>query len=131
MSTLSAEVVTSSSEEQAIRQAVGYYIEGLRTGSVETLKQGFHPQAVMSGYLDETPLVTPIQGLYDFAASVPSPAQSGEPFHAEIRSIQVTGNAATIELREGPYQGHDFAGSFHLLKIEGRWWITSKLFQAV
>ena len=114
--------------EDGIRQAINYYIEGLREGSVETLKEGFHAQALMSGHLGETMMIVPIQGLYDFVAANPAPALSGEPFEASIVSIDVSGSAASARIAEKSYQGHDFATFFHLLKIEDRWWIVSKIF---
>jgi hypothetical protein len=30
-----------------------------------------------------------------------------------------------------PYHEHDFVDYFQLLKVDGRWWIVSKLFDAV
>jgi len=49
-------------EQDGINQAINFYIEGLREGSVETLKQAFHEQATMCGYLGETMMIMPIQG---------------------------------------------------------------------
>ena len=114
--------------EDGVRQAVNYYIDGLREGNVETLKQAFHPQSTMCGYLGEDLLVVPIEGLYDFVASHPAPAQSGEPFSAEIASLEVAGSVATARISEKSYQGFNFSTFFHLLKIEDRWWIVGKVF---
>ena len=43
--------MTTSSDEQTIREAIAFYAEGMRTGDVETLKRGFHEQAILCGYL--------------------------------------------------------------------------------
>jgi hypothetical protein len=82
----------------------------------------------MCGHLGETLMVVPIQGLYDFVSSNPAPAKSGEPFSASVAAIEVAGSVASAKITEQSYQGHNFTDFFNLLKIEGRWWIVSKVF---
>jgi hypothetical protein len=115
-------------EQDGIRQAINFYIDGLREGSVETLKEAFHSEATMCGYLGETLLVVPIQGLYDFVSSHEAPAKTGEPFEASVAAIEVAGSVASARITEKSYQGFDFTTFFHLLKIDGRWWIVGKVF---
>lgn len=50
----------NSSEETAIREALHYYAEGMRMGNVETLKEGFHQQAILCGYLGDEKTAAPI-----------------------------------------------------------------------
>ena len=38
--------MNSSADENGIREAINYYIEGMRTGNVEVLRQSFHQQAI-------------------------------------------------------------------------------------
>jgi len=123
-----ASVSGSAADVEAIRETLGHYTEGLRTGGVDRLREGFHPQSIMCGYLGATPMVTPIQGLYDFVAAHPAPAQTREPSEMTISAVHVSGSTATAEVMEQAYQGHDFRTSFHLMKLQGRWWITAKLF---
>ncbi len=115
-------------EQDGIRQAINFYIDGLREGSVETLKESFHLEATMCGYFGETLMVTPIQGLYDFVSSNPAPAKTGEPFSASVAAIEVAGSVASAKITEKSYQGFDFTTFFQLLKIDGRWWIVGKVF---
>ncbi len=61
-------------EEDGIRRAISFYIDGMREGNVETLRQAFHPEATMCGHLGETLMVVPIQGLYDYVSANPAPA---------------------------------------------------------
>lgn len=118
----------AATEQDGIRQTINFYIDGLREGSVETLKQAFHEQATMCGHLGETLLVVPIQGLYDFVAAHDAPAKTGEPFEASVAAIEVAGSVASAKITEKSYLGYDFTTLFHLLKIEGRWWIVGKVF---
>ncbi len=117
-------------ELASIRQVIDLYIDGVRNGNVESLRQAFHPQASMFGWKGSDLFVTPIQGLYDYVAAMPAPAQSGESTNFLITSIEVAGNAATVGLAMDAYHAHDFMDYFQLLKVEARWWIVSKLFHA-
>ena len=118
----------TTTEQDGIHQTINFYIEGLREGSVETLKEAFHEQATMCGYLGETLLVVPIQGLYDFVSSHEAPAKTGESFEALVAAIEIAGSVASARITEKSYQGFDFTTFFHLLKIDGRWWIVGKVF---
>lgn len=119
---------TAALEQDGIRQAINFYIEGLREGSIETLKEAFHSEATMCGHLGETLLVVPIQGLYDFVSSHDAPAKTGEAFEASVAAIEVAGSVASAKITEKSYQGFDFTTFFQLLKIDGRWWIVGKVF---
>jgi hypothetical protein len=126
---MSATVIADAQQDQAaIRDTLGHYLDGLRNGSVESLQQAFHPQAIMTGYLGPDLMIMPIQGLYDLVASTPSPAATGAPFLAEIGRIEIVGNTATAEVSEQGYLGANFQDRFQLLKVDGRWQIIAKLF---
>ena len=117
-----------SSDEQGIREAIAHYIDGMRTHDVATLKQGFHEQAILCGYLDDGLIAAPIVALYEWAEGNPAPSVSGEPFECEILDIKVTKRVATVTVREA---GHDTViDHFHMLKVSERWWIVSKLWDA-
>jgi hypothetical protein len=118
----------ASAEQDGIRQTIDLYIDGLREGSVDTLKQAFHAEATMCGHLGDTLLAGPIQALYDFVDSHDAPAKSGEPFEASVAAMEVAGSAASARISEKSYQGLDFTTFFQLLKIDGRWWIVGKVF---
>jgi Putative lumazine-binding len=119
----------SSTEEAEIRETINYYAEGMRTGNVETLKQGFHQQAILCGYLGDEMIAAPIEGLYDWVNSNPAPAETGDVFDCSILAIEVTGRVATATVRETSHEG-DVIDYFHLLKDKNRWWIVSKLWDA-
>jgi hypothetical protein len=118
--------MNSSSEENGIREAINYYIEGMRTGSVEILKKGFHQRAILCGYLGDEMIAAPIEGLYEWVQSNPAPAETGEVFDCLILAIEVTGRVATATVRETSHEGA-VIDYFHLLKDRDRWWIVSKL----
>ena len=132
MSSASAvEQTVLANDDAAIRATIGKYEAGMRAGSIDTLRSAFHEQAIMSGYLGDQLMIVPIQGLYDFVASNPAPAASGEPFGVEVRSIHVAGNTAVAVIAEHSYLGFEFIDSFQMLKIDGQWTIISKVFTTV
>ncbi|MEO6213178.1 MAG: nuclear transport factor 2 family protein, partial [Vicinamibacterales bacterium] len=117
-----------SSEEHGIREAIAHYSDGMRTGTVETLKRAFHEQAILCGYLGDELIAAPIAALYEWVEANPAPAATGEPFDCEILNIDVTKRVAAVTVRE---TGHEAViDHFHLLKISERWWIVSKLWDA-
>ena len=120
-------------ELASIRQVIDLYIDGVKNGKVASLREAFHPQSSMYGYKGDDLFVTPIEGLYDYIAGTTPPARAGEAGRAytcTITSISVSGNAASVEMAMDGYHDHDFMDYFQLLKVEGRWWIVSKLFHA-
>lgn len=119
----------TQSEERGIRDAIGHYIEGMRTGNVDTLKEAFHEQAILCGYLGDELIAAPIVALYDWVGGNPSPASSGELFDCEVLEVRTTNRVATASLRETDHHG-TVIDHFHLLKVSERWWIVSKLWDA-
>ena len=117
--------MNSSNDENGIREAINYYAEGMRTGNVEVLRQGFHEQAILCGYLGDELIAAPIEGLFEWVNSNPAPATTGEAFDCEVLSVEITGRVATAKIRET----HEGAviDYFHLLKHGDRWSIVSKL----
>ncbi len=118
------------SELDQIRKVIDLYIDGVHNGNVESLRQAFHPQSSMYGYKGQDLYVTPIQGLYDYIGSNPSPSKTGESHVCSVTHIHVSGNAASVEMAMDSYHEHDFTDYFQMLKVDGRWWIVSKTFHA-
>lgn len=116
----------TSVEEEAVREAIAHYVDGMRTGSVETLKRGFHEQAILCGYLGDELIAAPIGALYEWVAANPAPAATGAPFDCEILKIAVTNRVAAATVRETDQHGV-VIDYFHLLKTGDRWSIVSKL----
>ena len=124
---------TRCPELASIRKVVDLYIDGVQNGNLEALHQAFHPQSSMFGYKGKDLFITPIQGLYDYIAGTTPPAKAGavgKAYTCTITSISVAGNAASVEMAMDGYHEHDFTDYFQLLKVDGRWWIVSKLFHA-
>lgn len=109
---------------EAVRAVINQYIDGSARGDGELLGSLFHPDAVMMGHLGATCLAGSPEPFLRSAAGSPQ----GDDYQATIMSITVAGAVATVHLCETGYAGGDFDDFFHLLDVDGRWLITSKLF---
>lgn len=119
-----------NTELQAIREVVGYYIDGIHTGNIDLLKKAFHGQAMMYGSSPNAITIIPIDGLYGFVAANDPPAKTGDLHKCTITTVQQAGNAASVEMKEESVFGYDYTNYFHLLKTDGRWVIVSKTYNA-
>ncbi len=119
-----------NAELQAIRDAVTLYTEGVHTGDIGMLKKAFHPRAMMYGASSQNVTMVEIQGLYDYIAANEPPAKTGEPHQCFISSIQYAGNAAWVEVIEESLYNNDYTNYLQLLKIEGKWVIVCKVYNA-
>jgi hypothetical protein len=117
--------MTTSFNQQGIQAAIAFYVEGMRTGDAETLKRGFHEQAILCGYLGDDPIAV----LYEWVAANPAPAATGDPYSCDTLGIEVTGRVATARVRESDQHGV-VIDHFHLLKVGERWSIVSKIWDA-
>jgi hypothetical protein len=80
----------------------------------------------MFGHIGEMETYVPIT---DFIGMVEaSPSMAGPNYSADIRTIDVIGDAGVAVLVEHDYSGCDFVDYFTVARIEGRWWITCKTY---
>ena len=115
-------------EINQVKNTVEKYIEGSRKGNLALLKEIFHENATMSGYmLGELQIGTP-EPFFEAVANNPAPEQSGEDYKAEIKSVMVSGQIASAELEESGFLGLSFTDYFQLIKTEGNWLILNKMF---
>jgi hypothetical protein len=122
---------TQNLELEAIRKTAGLYIDGVHDGNIEMLRQAFHPQAMMYGSSGDQTIVAGIQGLYDYVAANEAPSKKGELHQCFITAIDYAGNAASVKMIEESCHGVDYTNYFQLLKIDGKWVIVSKAYDAV
>lgn len=119
-----------NSELNAIRDTINLYIDGLHNGDVDMLRNAFHPKAMMYGASAKNVTIVGIDGLFDFVAANTPPSKTGEPHQCFITHIHLAGNAANVEMTEEAAYGSDYTNYFQLLKIEGKWSIVSKTYNA-
>lgn len=114
------------SEIEAVRKVIQQYIEGSK-GNVETLRAIFHPDAPMNGYFGGKLMLGTPQPFFDMVKSAVTPESAGA-YKAEIRAIEVVGQAAAATLVETGFLGSDFTDFFQFIREDGSWRIISKTF---
>ncbi len=119
----------TESEVEAVRQVVQQYIDGSYLGRADVLRKAFHPKALMAGYLQGQLVIGTPEPFFADIEKHPSMAKSGAPYKAEIKSVDVVGQIASVILVETGFFGvMNFTDYFHLLKEHGEWKIISKTF---
>ncbi len=109
---------------EAISSVIQTYAEGGRKGDAAIMRLAFRDDATIHGYLGDDLLAGPIDILYDWVADSP-PAQDLE---VNIVNIDLAHTVATARVEIIGWLGHRFTDQFTLLKENGAWTITSKVF---
>jgi len=117
----------------AVRDIMRRYTEGTWTADEAMLRGIFHEKAIMNGFVGKHAMLGSPQPFFDdmakLAAAGTSFRDKGLAYSSEVTEVRVYGQTATALVREEGYAGSlGFADAFHLVKVEGRWWIVSKLF---
>ena len=108
-----------------VRAVIQLYIDG-SNGDVAKLKQAFHPDARMMGHIGPMDTYIPITGFFEMVER--QPGMAGPNYKADIRTIDIVGDAGVAVLVETDYLGCDFVDYFSVARIGGRWQITNKTY---
>ncbi len=111
---------------EAISSVIQIYVEGGRKGNATIMKRAFRENATIHGHTDGGLLAGPIQLMFDFIDENP-PAPNLE---AKIVNIDLANTIATARVELTDWLGTRYTDQFTLLKENGTWTITSKVFHA-
>jgi hypothetical protein len=111
-------------EYDAILNTIQLYIDGGKTGDTTKMKEAFHPDATIFGYVGGDLFAGPIQQLFDWND------QNGaaKELQGRIASMDIIETIATVRLELDNWTGHRFTDLFTLLKVDGQWRIINKVF---
>ncbi|MFT5656677.1 MAG: hypothetical protein ACI9XU_002405 [Arenicella sp.] len=116
------------SDEQEIRDTVQTYFECMYESSDEKTHAAFHPNAKITGYLEDGLHEMSVSDFASFVTSQqPSAKEKGEPIRLDIVSLDIAGDTAIARVRDD-YLGMTFLDTLSLLKGNGKWRIYNKLF---
>jgi hypothetical protein len=117
-------------EHDAITRTMDRYIAGARAGDGELMRSSFHPEATMSGYCQGAEYTGSVEHLFTWITAN-GPAPRLDPRFARIEIIETIA-LVHLEVRgwSGKIAGVNSRASdvFTLLKVNGHWKITHKLF---
>jgi len=111
---------------EAISSVIQTYVEGGHKGDASIMKPSFRKNAIIHGHTDGGLLAGPIQLMFDFITESP-PAPNLE---AKIVNIDLANTIATARVELTDWLGTRYTDMFTLLKENGSWTITSKVFHA-
>ncbi|OAJ50473.1 nuclear transport factor 2 family protein [Pseudomonas marginalis] len=127
---ISSKTVSSATyveDYQAITKVLNAYIEGCKQANSSMMKPAFNEHATMysvgaNGKLEGGAIPILFEGIDK--GFRPSPDAQ-----AAITRIEIVGNAASARIDANGMSGLSFTDFFHLLKVEGKWTVVSKIFQ--
>jgi len=124
--TTKEKLVDNQKDIEDISSVIQIYVEGGRKGNAVIMKRAFRENAIIHGHTDGGLLAGPIKMLYDWVESNP-PAPDLE---AKIVNIDLANTIATARVELTDWLGTRYTDQFTLLKENGTWTITSKVFHA-
>ena len=111
-------------EYDAVTNTIQLYVQGGKTGDTSMMKEAFYPDATIFGYVGADLFAGPIQQLFDWNDQNGAAAE----LEGRIASIDIVETVATVRLELENWTGHRFTDLFTLLKVDGQWKITNKVF---
>ena len=124
--------MNNHAETLEVKKVIQDYIDGTYEADIEKLRSVFHDKAVMNGYLGPALVMADPSPFIEDISSSPSMESAGDPYQAEIESILIEGDVASVVLSESGFRGEaSLVDLFHLIKNDGRWQIISKTFTTV
>lgn len=112
---------------QAISEVLSKYIDGCKQANSSIMKPAFSEKATIFS-VDANGKLTggPIKELFD-AIDKP-PFRPSPEAQSVIVKIDIVGSAASARVDSNDVSGFSFSDFFHLLKVDGKWLIVSKIF---
>lgn len=116
------------SDEDDIRRTIQTYFDCMYESSAEKTHTAFHPEARITGYLEDGLHQMTVDEFAGFVASQqPSPKEQGAPARIDIESLDIAGQTAVARVRDD-YLGMTFLDTLSLISVDGAWQIYTKLF---
>ena len=114
-------------EYNAIVEVMNKYNEGGAKADSAIMKPAFSGKATIFSVDGDSKLKGgPVQqGLFDVVDSKFRPSPEAK---AVFASIDIVGAAASVRIDTNDLSGFCFTDFFHLLKVEGKWTVVSKIF---
>ncbi|WP_024646088.1 nuclear transport factor 2 family protein [Pseudomonas syringae] len=109
----------------AVIATAAKYVEGLRIGSVETIAEAFHADAVMYGFTNGQLLGGPISNLYSFVQS--NGKAPNIVTRLDVLAITPTTAVVRVDMEKDAI-GADYNDYLTLIRIDGTWKVIAKVY---
>ena len=116
------------SDKEQIENVVQLYVDSMDESNPEKVKQAFHTNAKVVGYLHGEFMEMSVDDFAGFVLSQqPSPKEKGENVVFEILSCEIEGATAQVKVRD-KYLGITFLDTLSFIKIDDGWKLYNKFF---
>lgn len=116
--------------EEAIRETIHAYFQGIYYGDIAQLREAFDVNCQLRGEINGQTYFRTLEEYLEGVASRQSPSELGEPFSMRILKIELTGIMAYVKLHV-PLLGFNYYDLMLLIQKDGKWQIVHKLFTHV
>lgn len=119
-----------SSDEQAVRRTVQFYLDGLKANDIPTTQKAFHPGARLYWVQHDT-LASYNQTEWfkaDYPATTPVPSPDAN-VPMRIALVDIAGDAAVARVEED-YPNALYIDYLSLLRIHGEWLVVNKIYMS-
>ena len=111
-----------------IKNLIQIYVDSMDESNPNKVKQIFHNNAKIVGYLHGDFMEMSVDDFAGFVASQqPTPKEKGENVIFEIITCEIEGTTAVVKLRD-KYLGITFLDTLSFVKIDSEWKLYTKLF---
>ena len=115
-------------DKQKIEEGVQLYFDSMYESSAEKVRQAFHENAMITGYMETGLAEMTVDQFAKFVEEQqPSPKEKGDEILLEIIACDIAGETACVRVRDG-YIGHVFVDTLSFFKKDDEWRMYNKLF---
>jgi len=116
------------SDKDQVKNIVQLYVDSMDESNPDKVKEAFHANAKVVGYLHGDFLEMSVDDFANFVASQqPPPQEKGENVVYEILECEIEGTTGCVKVRD-TYLGITFLDTLSFIKNDGEWRIYNKLF---
>ncbi|MFL2699706.1 MAG: nuclear transport factor 2 family protein [Gammaproteobacteria bacterium] len=116
------------SDKDQVKNIVQLYVDSMDESNPDKVKEAFHANAKVVGYLHGDFLEMSVDDFANFVASQqPPPQEKDENVVYEILECEIEGTTGCVKVRD-TYLGITFLDTLSFIKNDGEWRIYNKLF---
>ncbi len=118
-------------EKNEIIEVVEKYIESAHLSDGKLVRDIFHEDAKVTGHINGKLLRQSKEDWAKFVENLqPSPKESGKEKHFDVHLVDAGSETAVAKVKSS-YIGFIFVDTLSFIKIDGKWFIYNKIFEAV
>jgi len=123
-------ITPQNADTDHIHTLLGLYFDGLYHSDTARLRQVFHPDALYAAVMDGVLKNLTMAQYWPIVDARPSPASQQQARRDKILAIDIIGPTAALAKVECAIGQYFYVDLLSLIKLDGKWWIIAKVFQA-